>query len=336
MLKTTPEMPHTDLPGTDLRVSRVAFGCMSTVGSQTYADIAEDQAVAAIHAALDHGINFFDTAPAYGDGASESLLGRALKGRRGQAVIATKASGPTLTAAEITADCEKSLGLLGTDVIDLYQVHWPRHQCPLEETFAALEGLKQSGKVRHLGVCNFGKLDLEEALGLGTIATNQIVYSLLTRAVEFDVAPRCVEVGVGLLCYSPLAQGLLAGRYADADAVPSGRARTRHFACTRPEARHTEPGCEAETFEAIAKVEAVARRLDVPVSQVALAWLLHQPAVTAVLAGASRPDQVAGNAAAAAMHLDQATLDELDAATTTVKERLGPSLDIWATEARTR
>ena len=336
MSPATADLAHTNLPGTDLRVSRVAFGCMSTVANPTYDGIEFDQAVATIHAALDHGMNFIDTAPAYGNGASEELLGRALKGKRDQAVIATKASGQTLTASEIETDCETSLRLLDTDVIDLYQIHWPRRQAPLEETFAAMEKLQAAGKVRYLGVCNFGKLDLEEALGLATIQTNQVIYSMLSRAVEFDVAPRCVEAGVGLLCYSPVAQGLLTGRYNSADEVPVGRARTRHFASSRPEARHTEPGCEEETFAAIAAIRSVSERLDRPMAQVALAWLLHQPGVTSVLAGASRPDQVASNAAAATLQFDEATLAELDAATATVKDKLGSSLDIWATEARTR
>src|SRR5262249_19670538 len=148
--------------------------------------------------------------------------------------------------------------------------------------------LVKSGKVRVLGVCNFGPGDLSDALRAQRIESNQLVYSLLSRAVEYDVRPMCVENGIGLLCYSPLAQGLLTGRFGSADEVPRERARTRHFAGTRPQARHGESGCEVETFKAIDEIRQICEEIDRPMSDVALAWLLHQPAVASVLAGASK------------------------------------------------
>ena len=329
-------MLTTTLPHTDLSVSRVAFGCMSTAANPTYDGIPDDEAVKTIHAAIDAGINFFDNAPAYGNGHAEEQLGHAIHDRRDRVVIATKASGQTLAYDEIVADCDASLQRLRTDYIDLHQIHWPRRAVPLDESLRALEDLKASGKVRHLGVCNFGPQDLAELFALATPCTNQVVYSLLARGVEIDTAPLCHEHGVGLLCYSPMAQGLLTGKYRSADDVPAERARTRHFASTRPQARHHDPGCEQETFDAVRRVAEIAQRLDVPMAQLALAWLLHQPGVTAVLAGASKVSQVHSNAAAATVSLDDATLAELDAATRPVKEAMGASLDMWATPARTR
>ncbi|MEM8782127.1 MAG: aldo/keto reductase [Planctomycetota bacterium] len=329
-------MQTTTIPHTDLEVSRVAFGFMSTAANPTYDGIPDDEAVKTIHAAIDAGINFFDNAPAYGNGHAEEQLGHAIHDRRDRVVIATKASGQTLSADEITADCEASLKRLRTDVIDLHQIHWPRRQVPLDESIRALEDLRASGKVRHLGVCNFGPRDLSELFELATPCTNQVAYSLLARGVEIDTAPLCHERGVGLLCYSPMAQGLLAGKYKHADDVPDERARTRHFAPSRPQARHTDPGCEQETFDAVERVAAVAERLSVPMAQLALAWCLHQPGVTAVLVGASKISQVNGNAAAAEIELDDATVAELDDATRAVKEAMGASLDMWATPARTR
>ncbi|MEM8495509.1 MAG: aldo/keto reductase [Planctomycetota bacterium] len=329
-------MQTTTIPHTDLVVSRVAFGCMSTAPNPTYDGIPDEEAVKTIHAAIEAGINFFDNAPAYGNGHAEEQLGHAIHDRRDKVVIATKASGQTLTADEIKTDCEDSLKRLQTDVIDLHQIHWPRRQVPLDESVRAMEDLVTSGKVRYIGVCNFGPEDLTELFELATPCVNQVVYSLLARGVEIDTVPLCLEKNVGLLCYSPMAQGLLTGKYKHADDVPDERARTRHFASSRPQARHTEAGCESETFDAVQRVAEIAQRLDVPMAQLALAWCLHQPAVSCVLAGASKISQVHSNAAAADIQLDDDTLAELDDATRAVKEAMGASLDMWATPARTR
>ncbi|MEM7576244.1 MAG: aldo/keto reductase [Planctomycetota bacterium] len=329
-------MQTTTIPHTDLVVSRVAFGCMSTAANPTYDGIPDDEAVKTIHAAIDAGINFFDNAPAYGNGHAEEQLGHAIHDRRDQVVIATKASGQTLTAEEIKTDCEDSLKRLQTDVIDLHQIHWPRRQVALEESVRAMEDLVTAGKVKYIGVCNFGPQDLAELFEFITPCVNQIVYSLLARGAEIDTVPACLEKNVGLLCYSPMAQGLLTGKYKHADDVPDERARTRHFAASRPQARHTDPGCETETFEAVQRVSEIAQRLDVPMAQLALSWCLHQPAVSCVLAGASKISQVHSNAAAGEIKLDADTLAELDDATRPVKEAMGASLDMWATPARTR
>ncbi|MFG0250936.1 MAG: aldo/keto reductase, partial [Phycisphaeraceae bacterium JB051] len=160
--------------------------------------------------------------------------------------------------------------------------------------------------------------------------------NMLMRAAEYELIPMCQEKNVGLLCYSPMAQGLLTGRFATADEVPAGRARTRHFSSTRPEARHGEPGCEEETFTAIAQFKAFCQARNLNMAHASLAWLLHQPTVTSVLAGASRPEQATANALAADITFTQTELDELDQITLPVKDQLGPSLDVWASEARTR
>lgn len=330
-------MQTVELGQSGIHVSRIAFGCMSTVANPTYGGLEDQQGIATIRSALDHGINFFDTAPGYGNGASEDLLGRALQDVRDKVVIADKINTETLSAQNVYDECEKSLKLLRTDYIDLYQIHWPKNVVPIDETLRAMEDLVSQGKVRTLGVCNFGMYDLSDALASGTpLVTNQIAYSLLARAVEFEVRNLCVENGMGLLCYSPIAQGLLAGKFESADDVPAERARTRMFSNGRPQARHSEAGCEDEVFDAIAGVRRVAQRLDRPMADVALSWLLHQPGVSCVLAGASRIDQVQRNAAAADLALSAYDLSELDQLTTPVKEALGPSLDMWATPSRIR
>lgn len=329
-------MQYTKLKGIDREVSRVAFGCMSTVGSQTYPGVADDDAVATMRKAFELGVNFFDTARAYGDGESERQLGQAIAGFRDEVVIASKPKAGDLSASEIASECEKSLKDLGVERIDLYQVHWPRRRVPLEETARAMDTLVEQGKVGAVGVCNFGPLDLVEWLDSGTCSTDQIAYSLIGRGAEFGLRERCAEHGIGILCYSPLAQGLLAGVYDRADDVPSGKARTRHFAGTRPEARHGEAGLEDETFEALAGIRRVADRLGEPMGRVSLAWLLHQPAVASVLCGASKPSQVERNVAAASLTLSAEDLGELDRATATLKDKMGESLDMWQSPPRTR
>ncbi|MEL7473654.1 MAG: aldo/keto reductase [Planctomycetota bacterium] len=329
-------MQYAELQGLNIKVSRIAFGCMSTVPSQMYAGLVEDEAVQTMRLAFERGVNFFDTARAYGDGESERQLGAAVKGFRDEVVIASKPKAGDLSRDEILSECEHSLRDLGTDRIDLYQIHWPKRQVSLEETVRAMETLVEQGKVRQIGVCNFGPEDLNEWLDLGPCLTNQIAYSLLARGPEFGVQEVCELRGVGILCYSPLAQGLLAGRYRTADDVPDGKARTRHFRGERPEARHGEPGCEQETFDAIEAIAAIAERIDRPMGDVALAWLLSRPAVTSVLAGASRPDHVERNVRAAELQLSDEDLAELDAATDPVKAAMGASIDMWASPPRTR
>jgi aryl-alcohol dehydrogenase-like predicted oxidoreductase len=312
------------------------MGCWALAGDATWGEQSEADSVAAVRAALDAGINFFDTAPGYGDGLSERRVGLGLRGVRERAVIATKVGPEAMRPDELVASVERSLGLLGTDYVDLLQIHWPSREVPLAETWGALERLREQGKARVLGVSNFGPLDLAELLRLGVPVTNQVPYSLLSRAVEVELVPTCLAGNVGILCYSPLLWGLLAGTYRTADDVPAGRARSRHFSPKRPQIRHTEPGCEAETFEALARVRACAERLSVPMSDLAVAWLLHQPAVTSVLAGIRRPDQALANARAAELRLDTGTLRELDDATAAVKRALGANPDLWQSGSTSR
>src|SRR4051812_44871591 len=188
-------MEYRTLGGSQLRVSAVALGCMSLCGNQTYAEIPLEQAVATVDAAMEAGINFFDNAPMYGDGEAERRLGVALRGpgKRGRVIVATKISSATLSADEVVSEAEASLGRLETDYIDLYQIHWARRVVPMDETLSAMQRLVQSGKVRALGLCNFGPVDLADALRAARVESNQLVYSLLSRAVEYEVQPMCVE-----------------------------------------------------------------------------------------------------------------------------------------------
>lgn len=329
-------MRYTMLPGTDIRVSVIAMGSWALAGDMAWGDQSELDSLDAARAALDAGINFFDTAPGYGDGLSEERLGKGLLGLRDKAVIATKIGPDAMRPESVAASVERSLGHLRTDYVDLLQIHWPHREVPIADTWGALEKLREQGKARALGISNHGYQDLTDLAGVGKPTTNQLPYSLLSRAIEYDIIPACQKHGVGILCYSPLLWGLLAGTYESADDVPAGRARSRHFAPHRKLIRHTEQGCERETFEALAQLRGVAARLDIAMSELAIAWLLHQPAVTSVLTGIRRPSQAAANARAAGIVLDAAMLAELDAITKPVKAALGRNPDLWQSGENSR
>ena len=203
-------MEYRKLGTADIEVSVMALGCWPFAGGVVWGEQDEGESIATVHAALDAGINFFDTAEGYEEGHSERVLGRGLAGQRQQAVIASKVSPNHLTPEGIAAACEQSLENLQTDYIDLYQIHWPNHDIPIETSWRALEDLLAAGKVCALGVANFASDDLADLVAVGRPAADQLPYSLLWRAIEFEVLARCRERDIGLICYAPLASLALA------------------------------------------------------------------------------------------------------------------------------
>jgi len=329
-------MKYRKLGRTGIKVSRVAMGCWALAGGSTWGSQDEADSIATVRAALDAGVNFFDTAEGYEDGVSELVLGRALAGRRHEAVIATKVSRSNLSGDEVQQACERSLQRLQTDYIDLYQIHWPSRTIPLGMTMAALQKLHEQGKVRAIGACNFGEKDLSDLLKIGWVETNQLPYSLLWRAVEYQIRQKCIDEGTGILCYSPLAQGLLTGKFSSPDEVPAGRARTRLFSRNRPQTRHNESGCETEAFAAVERIGHLCDTIHQPMAKVAVAWLLKQPGVTSVIAGARKPDQIRQTVQAADLELSPEMIAQLTVATDEVKQKLGPNPDMWQPKSRFR
>lgn len=331
-------MEKRELGSSGIQASVVGLGCWPLGGGEGWGDIAESQAIATIHAALDHGINFFDTAESYNDGNSERVLGRALVDRRDQAVIATKIS-PSNAEEPTTlrAHCEASLQRLQTDWIDLYQIHWPLPDGRVPAALATLADLQREGKIRAIGISNHGVMQMQTVLAEGVaIASNQLAYNLLFRAIEFEVLPLCRQHGISVIPYMPLMQGLLAGRYHTADEVPPFRARTRHFSSEREQVRHGEPGAEKETFAAIARIRAIAADLGMPMAQLAIGWVAARPGVATVIAGARAPWQIEANVAAAESALGAETITALDEATEPLKQRLGANADMWQGGAKRR
>ena len=300
-------MEQRRLGNSGLYVSEVGIGCNNFGGR---IDAAATRAV--VDAALDQGINFFDTADVYGGQQSEKLLGEALGPRRGDVVIATKfamATGPTLqdrggSRRYVRRAVEASLRRLGTDYIDLYQMHQPDPATPIEETLSVLDDLVREGKVRYIGHSNFSGWQIADAdwtarsQGRTQFVTAQNHYSLLERAVRHEVLPACERFGLGMLPYFPLASGLLTGKYSRAGEPPAG---TR-LALAEGLARRT---LTERNFDRVEALSAFAEDRGHSLIELAFCWLLSQPVISSVIAGATSPEQVAGNvAAASAWRLD--------------------------------
>ena len=310
-------MTYRQLGASGLTVSTVGLGC-NALG----ATVADDDVPGLVSAAIEAGITFFDTSDTYSRGRSEQLLGRALGARREDVVIATKfgmdtrgLNGPDWgvrgSRRYIRKAVEGSLRRLNTDYIDLYQMHTPDPRTPIEETLAALHELVLEGKVRYLGSSNFAGWQVVDADwtartgALTPMISAQNHYNLLHRAAETELVPAVSHVGAGLLPFFPLASGLLTGKYRRGEPAPEGT-RLVH----RPERL---AGADFDTIEAL---QAFAADRDLTLLQVAVGWLAAQPAVASVISGASKPEQVRANVAAAAWEptaADLVALDELTA-----------------------
>jgi aryl-alcohol dehydrogenase-like predicted oxidoreductase len=329
-------MEYRQMGNSDLRVSAVTMGCWAIAGDWVWGPQDENEALAALHEAVECGINSFDTAEGYGNGDSERLVGRGLAAVRHKVIIATKIPSAYLQAADVRAHCEASLQRLGSDYIDIYYVHWPNWEIPFAETAETLERLKTEGKIRHIGCSNFGVRDLTDWLTHTRSDINQLAYNLLFRPIEDEILPTCVQHNVGVACYSPLMEGLLTGKFATADDVPAGRARTRQYAGSRPLTRHGEAGAETQTFAAIAEIRRICAAAGAPMAQASLAWLLAQRGVSTVVAGARSPAQVRQNAAAGSLRLPPDVLAALTQATEPLNAALGPNADMWQAPSRIR
>ncbi len=337
-----------------LKLSVLGIGCWSFGGGEAdyWGPQEQRDAQEVVRRAVDLGVNYFDTAEAYNSGRSEIGLGQAIRDVPRDAVaIGTKLSPSNAFPGMVTEHCEASLRRLGTDYIDLYMVHWPLTLKGIQqfdrsitippaadEVFAELSKLRDQGKIRHIGVSNFGIERLEEALRTGAIvAVNQLPYSLVSRAIEWEIVPRCAERGVGVVGYMALQQGLLSDRYTSADQLPPLRRRTRHFDNRKVSlARHGENGAESELAEALLKTHSLARELGTTVSKLALAWCVARPAVTCTLAGARNARQLEENAQAFASPLSGDVVRRLDDITRPLKEKMGSSFDYWESQANDR
>jgi aryl-alcohol dehydrogenase-like predicted oxidoreductase len=294
-------------------------------GRQMWTGIDDRESVRAIRAAIDAGITTIDTASIYGDGHSERMVARAVGADRSRVVIATKVFANEMKFDQVLAACERSLANLGTDYIDLYQIHWPAgafgsDPVPIEETMAALVKLREQGKIRAIGVSNFSAAQLTEALACGPIESLQPPYSLFWRQVEQDSMPVCLAHDLTILAYSPMAQGLLTGKFGPDHRFPKGdhRARNRLF--------QQENFARAEA--ALDALRPIAEGYDATLGQLALAWVMAQPN-TCAIAGARSAEQVVANAAAAEITLSADDLASMDRIGRQVTDHLDENPVMW-------
>ncbi|MGO9308708.1 MAG: aldo/keto reductase [Spirochaetia bacterium] len=281
-------------------------------GSQDDAD-----SVAVIHEALDLGINWIDTAAVYGHGHSEEIVGKALAGRREKVFVATKCGrtrnpdgsiAAVLDAASVRSELEGSLRLLKTDWIDLYQIHWPDPEPKIEEAWEEIGKAVKAGKVRYAGVSNFNPAQLRRIQPIHPVASLQPPYSMLRRDVEKEILPFCAENGIGVICYSPLQMGLLTGAFS-AERVASLAADD----VRRNNPYFTEPNL-GRNLALVEKLRPIARRSGRSVGELALAWVLSRPEVTAAIVGGRRPGQAKALAGAADWRLSPADTEEIQKA----------------------
>ena len=333
----------------------LGLGCWSFGGGAYWGECNQADADAVVRRAVELGVTYFDAAEAYNNGRSESSLGIALKGIPREAVlVGTKVSPSHCYPHTLPAHCEASLRRLGLEYLDLYMIHWPIHPHSIRhftddkavidnpptvrEAFESLMALRAQGKIRHIGVSNFGPKRLCEALEVcPDIVIDQLPYSLLTRAVEGEIFPECQRLGVGVIGYMTLLQGLLADLYPSLADVPPYQRRTRHFHHTRCElTRHGEEGAEAETNAALAGIREIARASGLGMAAVAIKWALANPAVSCCLVGARSVRKLDENVDAADDPLPPATIERLNQVTAPLLAALGNSFDYYESRANDR
>ncbi len=305
---------------TDLRLTTIGLGTWAIGGGGwafAWGPQDDDDSIAAIRRALDLGINWIDTAPVYGFGHSEEIVGQAIRGRRDQVVLATKcglrwkegayAPHRMLKAASVREEAENSLKRLQTDVIDLYQIHWPNPEGDIEEAWSVVADLIREGKVRYGGVSNFNVAQLRRLQAIHPVASLQPPYSMLARGLEGELMDYCVAHDIGLVVYSPMQAGLLTGRFTRArrEQLPADdwRAKSPHF---------QDPQFEVN-LQLVERLRPIAERLGASLAALSIAWTLRRPEVTSAIVGARKPSQIEETAGAGSLHLSEEDAAEIEA-----------------------
>ena len=312
-------MEFRNLGRSGLKVSEISYGNWLTHGSQ----VEEDTARECVHAALDEGITTFDTADVYAGTRAEEVLGRALQGQRREGLeIFTKVYWPTgpgpndrgLSRKHIFESIHGSLRRLRTDYVDLYQAHRFDYETPLEETLRAFDDLVRQGKVLYVGVSEWRAEEIERALkiademGFDRLVSNQPQYSMLWRVIEPEIVPLCEREGVGQIVWSPIAQGVLTGKYLPGKPLPEGSRATDDKGGANMIKRYLND----DVLTRVQELKPVAADLGLSMAQLAVAWVLQNPNVSSAIVGASRPEQVRDNVKAAGVKLDQDVLKRID------------------------
>ncbi|MBN1405315.1 MAG: aldo/keto reductase [Candidatus Omnitrophica bacterium] len=305
-------MQYKKLPNADLNISVISLGTW-VFGGDVFGKAEEKDCIEAVHAAIDNGINLIDTAPIYGYGASEKIVGKAIKGKRDKVIIATKCGlkgkGPGITidlsANFIKQEIENSLKRLETDYIDLYQCHWYDANTPMQETMNELCGLQKQGKIKYIGISNFTVDAIKEAQKYADIKTLQGHYSLLERSIEKDILPYCQQKNIGIITYGSLGGGILSGKYEKEPKFAGSDARSFFYKF------YKGAGFE-QSKKTIAALKEISERIKKPAAQIALNWIRQKPGILSAIAGARNSIQAAANAASADWELSPQDIKLLD------------------------
>ena len=330
----------------DMELSVLGAGCWAFGGGDYWGTQNQKDVTEVVHASVDLGINYFDTAEAYNEGRSESSLGEAIRGiSRDKIIIGTKVSTSNCYKNTLIEHCEASLKRLQTDYIDIYMVHWPIHPKSIihftddpkivenpptiEEAIEALRILKKHGKIKEFGVSNFSKNRLSD-LPLNEIAVNELPYNLLCRAIEYDTLPYCAESGVGVIGYMAMLQGILADIYPTLEDVPVWQRRLRHFNSeNNTECRHGESGAEYETNAGLKGIREICTQSGCTMPEIATKWILGNPAIICTLVGSRNIQELEANVKAIQDPLPKDIKAELDRITSPLMEKLGNHFDYY-------
>lgn len=299
----------------DLNISVIGYGAWGIGGKPFWKIESDEDSILSIEKAVDLGINFFDTAPVYGFGHSERLLGKALCHKRKDVIIATKCGlrwkSEELRAIEkrasresILEEIDLSLQRLQTDYIDLYQVHWPDENTPIEETMEALLEIQKAGKIRHIGVSNYSVGQMKESLKHGQFVSQQPMYSMLEREIENEILPFCLENNIGIICYSSLASGILTGKYDE-------NTRFRDWRGLNIIGHFTGDVFKSH-IKKVKEITKIAQKLGKTTAQLAINWLIHRKGVTTALVGVKNPGQVEQNISAVGWTIPDEDMNNID------------------------
>lgn len=328
---------------TGLQVSALGFGSWPMSGGNRYGAIEDQEAIRAIHRALDGGVNCVDTAPAYGFGHAEEVVGQALRGRRHGVVLVTKCGlawdpgHPAIrrdtSPGSLKREVDLSLHRLQTDVIDVYLIHWPNVDTPFEDAFGAMDDIVRAGKVRFVGVSNFTVAQMEACMRVRRVDVVQVGYHLFDRRMEQEVFPYCARHGIGVMGYGPLGHGLLTGAFTATTRFVDPDWRAKGIAFGQPIFTPENLPRNVGVVDRLRRE--VAEPLGVAVSQVALAWVLRNPVVSTALVGARQPAEVEDNLRGAALTLAAADAARIDgivadaAGTIRAFTPLRPAMELW-------
>jgi aryl-alcohol dehydrogenase-like predicted oxidoreductase len=353
MLKNRKAMREVKLGKSEICISAMTVGCWSFGGGEYWGDQSQQDVDRVVHAALDMGVNAFDTAEMYNGGESERSLGKALKGHRDRAVVLSKIS-PS-NCHSVRQHCLESLRRLDMDYLDVYMLHWPINRLSVahftsdqgiiaapptvEEAYLQLNDLKKEGLIRSIGMSNFGLRQMSEVTSTGVeVAVNEIAYNIVSRAIESEIVPYCCSNAISLIGSMGLQQGLLAGIYRTADDVPPNQAHSRHYADRRGggTSRHGEAGAEKEIFEVVDRLREMAADLNLHMAQLSIAWILKKPFMTSTLIGSRNVEELKMNIAACTLTLPDETERLIDCLSQPVLDILGSNPDYYEHSSRSR